>query len=84
MENRKLTGLQQSLLDMLKWFHGFCVDHELKYYLLYGTMLGAARHQGFIPWDDDVDVGMPRKDYERLCSILGDKKDSHYMLETPY
>ena len=51
---------------MLKWFHAFCEEHHLRYYALGGTMLGAARHHGFIPWDDDIDVGMPRNDYTRL------------------
>ena len=56
--NNELTELQEKLLAMLKWFHSFCVENGLRYYLIYGTMLGAVRHQGFIPWDDDVDVGI--------------------------
>ena len=54
--------LKQKLLNMLKWFHAFCKEHGLRYYALGGTMLGAVRHKGFIPWDDDVDLGMPRGD----------------------
>lgn len=84
MSKENLSELQKHLLEMLKWFHSFCVENDLSYYILYGTMLGAARHAGFIPWDDDVDVGMPRKDYEKLCRILGNKQVSHYLLETPY
>ena len=68
---------------MLDWFHGFCKEHSIRYYLVAGTMLGAARHQGFIPWDDDVDVAIPRPDYERLLSILKDKQ-GHYFLESLY
>lgn len=58
--------LQLRLLDILEAFHNVCRDNGLRYYLVDGTLLGAVRHKGFIPWDDDVDVAMPREDYERL------------------
>ena len=61
-----MTDLQKKLLDMFSWFHGFCVENGLRYYAMGGTALGAVRHNGFIPWDDDIDVGMPRNDYEKL------------------
>ncbi len=54
---------------MLKYFHQFCEDENLRYYLIGGTALGAARHKGFIPWDDDIDVGMHRSDYEKLRKL---------------
>lgn len=79
---RKLTELQTKLLPMLEWYHNFCVEHNLRYYLLGGTMLGAARHQGFIPWDDDIDVGMPRKDYEMFLTLTKGKKFSNYIVES--
>lgn len=78
-----MTELQTELLNILKWFHVFCCQYDLKYYLLGGTMLGAARHQGFIPWDDDVDVGMPRKDYDQLRQMIKHVNNSRYRLETP-
>lgn len=53
-------------LEMLKHFISVCESLHLTYYVLGGTLLGAVRHQGFIPWDDDIDVGMPRADYERF------------------
>lgn len=83
MHNNKLNELQIKLLTMMKWFHCLCVSHNLRYYALGGTMLGAVRHKGFIPWDDDIDVGMPRNDYNKLISEIGDRKIDHYFLETP-
>lgn len=78
-----MNAIQTKLLEMIKWFHLFCVKNELRYYALGGTMLGALRHQGFIPWDDDLDIGMPRNDYERLEALMKDIQDERYMLETP-
>lgn len=79
-QNRQLKTM---LLDMLSWFHAFCQENDLRYYVLGGTMLGAVRHQGFIPWDDDVDVGMPRGDYRRLEELLKGRQKERYVLETP-
>ena len=62
-----LEDLQQVSLDILKSFDRFCRANGLNYSLAYGTLLGAIRHKGFIPWDDDIDVFMLRPDYERLC-----------------
>lgn len=83
MKEVSTKDVQNCLLEMLKWFHKFCVDHELKYYALGGTQLGAVRHKGFIPWDDDLDIGMPRKDYERLYELLIYSPGDRYILETP-
>ncbi len=79
-----MTELQKKLLELLKWFDEFCKKNNLRYFLVGGTMLGATRHQGFIPWDDDIDVGMPRADYERMAKILSLNPDKNYILETPY
>lgn len=62
--------IQQVLKGMLDEFVAYCQKHGLRYYLVGGTLLGAVRHQGFIPWDDDIDVGMPRKDYERFLELV--------------
>ena len=83
MNNINITSeLQKKLLPMLGWFHDFCVAHDLRYYVLGGTMLGAVRHQGFIPWDDDIDVGMPRKDYEIFMKLCEDKVFGNYTVES--
>ena len=63
-----IRDLQQRILGNLMAFDKVCQEHGLRYYLWAGTMLGAVRHKGFIPWDDDIDVCMPRPDYERLLA----------------
>ncbi len=78
-----MTELQQKLFEMLKFFHELCKKENLRYYLLGGTALGAARHQGFIPWDDDIDVGMPRADYEKLKKISETNDKGKYCFEFP-
>lgn len=61
-----IAKLQDKMLDILKYFAEICVDNGLTYWAGAGTCLGAIRHKGFIPWDDDLDVYMPRDDYEKL------------------
>ncbi|MBO7303605.1 MAG: LicD family protein [Clostridia bacterium] len=63
--------IQREELNILREFKALCDRHGLSYYIVAGTLLGAARHKGFIPWDDDADVAMPRRDYEKLAKIAG-------------
>ncbi len=62
-----LTKLRRIQLELLKEFIRICDEHELKWYAFFGTLLGAVRDEGFLPWDDDVDVVMPVEDYRTLC-----------------
>ena len=75
MSNLKTLTLkekQDASLEVLLYLHKFCEEHSITYYLAYGTLIGAVRHHGFIPWDDDVDVLVPRPDYELLLNIFCD------------
>lgn len=65
-------------LNILKHFDKFCRENKIQYFLTYGTLLGAIRYKGFIPWDDDVDVLVPRNDYNRLLNLFRD--DEQYKL----
>ena len=62
-------------LEILDVIDHICRVHSIRYSLFYGTLLGTIRHQGFIPWDDDIDLVMPRKDYNRLMEILAEKNN---------
>ncbi len=88
MKEMTLREVQLFGLEILKDVHTFCVSNHIEYSLAYGTLLGAVRHEGFIPWDDDIDIMMPRPDYERFCdtfqsgsgyNIFFPRKDSCYL-----
>lgn len=72
--------MQKALLEVLVCFHRFCEDSRLRYYAFAGTALGAVRHKGFIPWDDDLDVAMPRPDYERFLVLAEQELPDHLKL----
>ena len=74
MKELTLNELKDIEFNLLKVFDAFCIENNLKYGLAYGTLLGAIRYKGFIPWDDDVDVLMPRDDYNRLLKLYKDSE----------
>ena len=88
MKQETLDRLHACQIELLDTVHAFCLDRGLRYYLICGTLLGAVRHKGFIPWDDDVDICMPREDYDILLkefqSYLNGKYADKYFLQTAY
>ena len=70
-----MKEIQQGSLEILKKIDAICKQEKLKYCLAYGTLIGAIRHKGFIPWDDDIDIMMPRNDYNRLVQYFVDHKE---------
>lgn len=77
MPGYDLRQLHQKLVDILVEFDRVCNEHNLRYSISFGTLIGAVRHKGFIPWDDDLDLMMPRPDYERLIANCREWLPSH-------
>lgn len=78
-----LNKLHQAILDALKEFDRICRKYDITYFVGFGTAIGAARHQGFIPWDDDIDVCMMREEYEKLKQVPSFEWSSKYTLADP-
>ena len=76
LSEKELRELQLCELEALVFFDKFCREHGLTYYLCGGCLIGAVRHKGFIPWDDDTDVLMPRPDYEKFLELYKKEKPS--------
>lgn len=77
-----MTELQKKELEILKYFINVCEKLNLTYFLVCGSALGAAKYQGFIPWDDDIDVAMPREDYEVFCKNATEYLPANVFLQT--
>lgn len=67
--NGDIRKVQLAQLQILKVFMQFCQKHNLRWYMIGGSLIGVLRHKGFIPWDDDIDIGMPRQDYDKFVSL---------------
>ena len=78
----ELRRCQEIQLEVLQFFTNFCEENHLRYFLDYGSLLGAVRHKGFIPWDDDIDIAMPVDDYLRLGKIF--PKDADFFWDSMF
>ena len=81
MERDVLEKVQPILLDITREIIRVCREHDIRCFLYRGTFLGAVRHQGFIPWDDDMDVAMLREDYDRFCRIAPEALGKDYVFQ---
>lgn len=82
MDKETLYRVQMTQLEIAKEVKRVCEENNIKYFLTAGTLLGAVRHKGFIPWDDDLDIGMLVEDYNRFCEIAPQRLGDKYILQT--
>lgn len=81
MEAQTLKEVQKAEIDITKEIFDICRKHQLKCSLVGGSAIGAIRHQGIIPWDDDVDLAMPRSDFNKFCSVCKKELPEHLFLQ---
>ena len=82
MDNQTLGTLQNTLKEILQQVVKVCDNNDLDYFLIGGTLLGAVRHKDMIPWDDDIDIAMPRKDYNRFLEIAQEQLGEEYFVHS--
>lgn len=80
MSTKPLDDVQQASLKILKVVVEFCEKYNISYFLIYGSLLGAARHKGFIPWDDDIDIGMDLYNYKKFSKLAPKYFDANYFV----
>ena len=84
-EDKELKRLQSMEMGILKDFMKICDENGLRYFGVAGTGIGAIRHGGFIPWDDDIDIALPREDYEKFIKLVEEKMgDKSYVLNAEH
>ena len=81
-EGSKLRSTQRELVDILLDLAKICEENNIQWWLSSGTLLGAARHKGFIPWDDDIDIVMLKRDYRRLERVLHKMQSEEYVYQS--
>lgn len=87
MKKIEINELRLIQLEIMQYVHDFCKSNNIRYSMSGGTLLGAVRHRGYIPWDDDIDIMMPRPDYERFCKLFDDRtfqSDATYKVISSY
>lgn len=83
LDQDTLIRLRTVMLEILDEFARVCKKNNLTYFLTAGTLIGAVRHKGFIPWDDDIDIAMPRNDYLKFLEIINNSTDPDYYIYSP-
>lgn len=83
MDDEQLKKLQNTILSIADDVIAICEENDINYHLTGGTALGAVRHKGFIPWDDDIDIDVARKDYDKLINLINEKYKDKYYIHNP-